>query len=215
MMEHPRLSILDWPADQEIQFSKDTAYQTLFKKWDIIYNPKGGSACQQVRIKGLGCLNEQSNIDSLLQLNRPTVFKLYNDQGWEFYATLTALTGETVTFVMGTETKTVDIKEIEKRWCGDYFLLWKMPTDYRSPVLPGQKRRIVQWIDRQLSIIQGRETRSQKNFIFDDTLVREVKRFQLAKGLVPNGIVGPQTIIHLNNEVGSEEPLLINKQKVK
>ncbi len=215
MMEHPRLSILDWPADQEIQFSKDTAYQTLFKKWDIIYNPKGGSACQQVRIKGLGCLNEQSNLDSLLQLNRPTVFKLYNDQGWEFYATLTALKGGTVTFVMGTETKTVDIKEIEKRWCGDYFLLWKMPTDYRSPVLPGQKRRIVQWIDRQLSIIQGRETRSQKNFIFDDTLVREVKRFQLAKGLVPNGIVGPQTIIHLNNEVGSEEPLLINKQKVK
>ncbi|HYA11390.1 MAG TPA: AAA family ATPase [Thermodesulfovibrionales bacterium] len=214
VIEYPRL-LLDWPADQEIQTSKELAYQSLFQKWNVIYNPNAGNACKQARTQGLGCLYEQSTLDSLLQLNRPTVFKLYNDQGREFYATLTAITGQNATIVVGTEAKVVDIKEIEKRWYGDYFLLWRMPTDYRSPVLPGQKRRIVQWIDRQLSIIQGRETRSQKNFIFDDTLVREVKRFQLAKGLVPNGIVGPQTIIHLNNEVGSEEPLLINKQKVK
>jgi general secretion pathway protein A len=47
--------------------------------------------------------------------------------------------------------------------------------------------------------------------VFDDTIVSEVKKIQLFKGLVPNGIVGPQTIIHLNNEVGTEEPVLIKQ----
>lgn len=77
--------------------------------------------------------------------------------------------------------------------------------DYQGPILPGQKGKVVQWLDRQLSFIQGRPAQSPKNLVFDDTLVREVKKFQLAKGLVPKGIVGPQTIIHLNNEVGSDE----------
>jgi general secretion pathway protein A len=140
------------------------------------------------------------------------VLKLYDDQGREFYAALTALKGRTATFLLGTESRIVDVKEIEKRWLGNYFLLWRTPPHYRGPLLPGQKRRLVPWIDRQLSIIQGRTTQSQKKLVFDDTLVREVKKFQFAKGLVPNGIVEPQTIIHLNNEVGSEEPLLINKQ---
>jgi general secretion pathway protein A len=215
IIEHPRLSPLEWPSDQETQPSKEMAYQSLFKQWNVIYNPNSGSVCQQARAQSLGCLDEQSSLHSLLQLNRPAVLKLYDDQGHEFYATLIALKGRTATFVIGTETKVVDIKEIEKRWLGDYFLLWRMPPNYKGLFLPGQKRKIVQWLDRQLSIIEGRTTRSQKNLVFDNTLIREVKKIQLAKGLVPNGIVGPQTIIHLNNEVGSEEPLLINKQKDK
>jgi murein L,D-transpeptidase YcbB/YkuD len=38
-----------------------------------------------------------------------------------------------------------------------------------------------------------------------------VKKFQLSEGLVPDGVVGPQTIIHMNNVVGSDEPVLIKK----
>lgn len=136
---------------------------------------------------------------------------MYDDQGREFYATLTGIKGHSATFVIGNETIIVDINEIEKRWLGDYFLLWRMPPDYRGPILLGQKRKIVQWLDRQLSIIQGRPPRSQNSLVFDDTIVSEVKKIQLFKGLVPNGIVGPQTIIHLNNEVGTEEPVLIKQ----
>jgi general secretion pathway protein A len=212
MIESPRLSLLDWPADQQIHLSKEMAYQSLFKQWNAIYEPNGGSACQQARAQGIGCLDEQNSLHSLLQLNRPIVLKLYDDQGREFYATLTALKGQIATFLLGTESRIVDVKEIEKKWLGDYFLLWRPPTHYKSPLFSGQKSKLVPWLDRQLSIIQGRASRSRKGLVFDGILVREVKKFQLAKGLVPNGIVGPQTIIHLNNEVGSEEPLLINKQ---
>jgi general secretion pathway protein A len=215
MIEQSRLSLLDWPADKPIQRSKEMAYQSLLKQWDVIYNPDNGSACQQAQTQGLGCLETQGSLSSLLHLNRPAVLKLFDEQGQEFYALLAALRGQTAIFVVGTETWTADIKEIEKRWLGDYTMLWQIPTDYKGPIHPGQKGNVVQWLDRQLSLIQGRTTQPRKSLIFDETLVRQVKKFQLAKGLVPDGIVGPHTIIHLNTEVGSREPVLVDKKENK
>lgn len=104
-IERPRLALLDWPSDQQIHLSKEMAYRSLFKQWGIIYKSNNGSAFRQARAQGLGCLEEQSSLSSLLQLNRPAVFKLYDDQGREFYATLTALQGRTATFIAGTEPK--------------------------------------------------------------------------------------------------------------
>jgi general secretion pathway protein A len=48
----------------------------------------------------------------------------------------------------------------------------------------------------------------------DDDLVRRVKKFQLAAGLVPDGIVGSHAIILLNNKSGSDEPLLTRNSEV-
>ena len=215
MIEQSQLSLSDWSADKPIQRNKEMAYQSLLKQWDIIYNPDNGSACQQAQAQGLGCLETQGSLSSLLHLNRPAVLKLFDEQGQEFYALLAALRGQTAIFVVGTETWTADIKEIEKRWLGDYTMLWQIPTDYKGPIHPGQKGNVVQWLDRQLSLIQGRTAQPGENLIFDNTLVRQVKKFQLAKGLVPDGIVGPHTIIHLNTQVGSREPVLVDKQEDK
>jgi general secretion pathway protein A len=44
-------------------------------------------------------------------------------------------------------------------------------------------------------------------------MISQVKKFQLDEGLVPDGIVGTQTLIHLNTVVDGEVPLLINKQE--
>ncbi|MDH5202277.1 MAG: AAA family ATPase [Nitrospirota bacterium] len=215
IIEQPQLSLLYWPANQPIHRSNEMAYQSLLKQWDVLYKPHNGSVCQQARTQGLGCLKAQGSLRSLLHLNRPAVLKLFNDQGQEFYALLTALRGQTAIFVMGTETRTVDVKEIEKKWLGDYMLLWRMPPDYKSPLHPGQEGKVVQWLDRQLSLSQGRTVQPLKSLVFDNKLVREVKKFQLAKGLVPDGIVGAHTIIHLNNEVGSREPVLVDNKENK
>lgn len=77
----------------------------------------------------------------------------------------------------------------------------------------GGKGADVQWLEDKLAAINGREARSPKDPVFDNTLVTEVKKFQLSKGLTPNGAVGPHTIIYLNNEAGSDEPLLYPKRE--
>jgi general secretion pathway protein A len=208
IIEHPRVSSLDWPDDEPINSSKEIAYQSLLKQWGFIYKPNNGSVCQQAEAHGLRCLDAQGSLSNLLRLNRPAVLRLFDDQGRKFYATLKALRGQTAIFVVGTKTRTVDVKDIALRWLGDYTLLWRTPLNYQVAIKPGDQGPVVQWIDKQLAIIQKRTAQPRKNVVFDDELVRQVKKFQLAEGLVPDGIVGPQTLIHLNTAAGSSEPLL-------
>jgi general secretion pathway protein A len=69
----------------------------------------------------------------------------------------------------------------------------------------------VEWLDRQLSIARGQKPQPKKNLVYDKELMSQVKKFQLSVGLVPDGVVGTQTVIHLNNAVGSNEPVLVKR----
>ncbi|MEW6418115.1 MAG: AAA family ATPase [Nitrospirota bacterium] len=209
------LSQLDWPADEPIYRSKELAYQSLLKQWGVIYKSDGGSACQQAKTQGLSCLGARGSLHSLLNLNRPAVLKLFNDQGKVFYATLTAIQGQTATFIIGTKLRIVDVKDIAPRWLGDYTLLWRIPPRYQGPFKRGDRGPVVQWLDRQLTLIQGRKAQPGENSVYDDVLVRQVKKFQLSEGLTPDGIVGPQTLICLNSAAGTGDPVLIDRRKGK
>jgi general secretion pathway protein A len=72
---------------------------------------------------------------------------------------------------------------------------------------------LVQWLDNQLALVQGRTNQPRENLEFDNELVKQVKKYQLAKGLIPDGIVGAQTLIHLNTAVDSDIPTLIKNQE--
>jgi murein L,D-transpeptidase YcbB/YkuD len=67
---------------------------------------------------------------------------------------------------------------------------------------------VVGWLDAKLKLIYGKKSGQGTKQTYDDELVRMVKQFQLSKGLVSDGVVGSQTIIHLNNETGTDEPVL-------
>jgi general secretion pathway protein A len=207
---------LQWPDGLSIHLSKEMAYQALSRQWGIPYDKKGsGDLCRQIQTQGLRCLTAQGSLTNLLSLNRPAVLTLFDDRGRHFYTALSALHGQTATFVVGTETRTVNIQEVEKRWLGDYTLLWRTPPDFRSPLRPGQKGSMVLWLSKQLALLQGKTDQPGKNLFYGDDLVAQLKKFQLSEGLVPDGIVGPQTIIHLNTLTSTGEPLLYDKKKGK
>jgi general secretion pathway protein A len=210
--EAPQLDTLRWPADQPVHLSREMAFQELFRLWDIPYKRNDNlSPCQQAKARGIGCLDGRSSLTALLHLNRPAVLKLFDDQGKEFYATLTALQGQTATFTVGNETKKVNVKEIERRWLGDYTLFWRMPQKYQRDIRPGSKGAEVQWLEKQLALVSGQGVQPRKNPVFDESLVLQVKKFQLSRGLTPDGVVTPQTVISLNTAAGSDEPLLAGK----
>ncbi len=211
--ESLQLSRLDWPEDIPMHNSKEMAYRSLLKLWGIDYKTDRDNPCELAQAQGLQCLNASGSLNSLIQLNRPAILKLFDDQTREFYATLTAIQGQIATFVIGTETKLVDVKEIAFHWFGDYIILWRMPPEYKGYIKRGSKGPQVQWLHEQLALVQGLKINSPHDLVFDDEFVKRVKEFQLAKGLVPDGIVGPQTLIHLNSAAGTGNPLLSSKQK--
>ncbi|MEW6570771.1 MAG: AAA family ATPase [Nitrospirota bacterium] len=193
--------------------SEKLALQTLFKQWGIDYEEtRKGSACRQAAAHGLQCMGKLVSFDSLIKLNRPVVLKLLDDRGQEFHAILVALEENIGTLKVGNEIRKVDIKEVERRWLGDYTLLWRPPPKYYGDIYPGYKGLVVKWLDEKLSIIMGSEPRSGKNLVYDKLLLEQVKSFQFDRGLSPDGVVGPQTIININDSVDGGDPMLKPKK---
>jgi general secretion pathway protein A len=203
---------LHWPDGQPIGRSMTLAYRALFKQWEIPYQPDGKSSpCRQATARGLRCLSGSVSLNGLLRLNRPAVLKLFDEKNRAFFATLISYNDGLATFSVGDNSIVADADEIGRRWYGDYVLLWKTSLNYTGNIRPGHSSRELAWIDRQLSLINGRKIHEGKDLIYDESLVKEVKKFQLTEGLVPDGVIGPHTLILLNNVSGSSGPALMAK----
>ena len=201
---------LEWPADQTLADSRALAYAALFRAWGADY--QGGDACKQAEGLGLRCRSARGGLDELRELNRPAVLLLADGQGREFHAMLSALDDRTASFALGAHTKAVAIGALAAQWSGQYTLLWRMPADAHDNIRSGERGRAVAWLARQLAQAQGRAAESGENPLFDQLLLRQVKQFQLAEGLIPDGVVGPRTLMRLAGVADETAPKLSRKQ---
>jgi general secretion pathway protein A len=83
-----------------------------------------------------------------------------------------------------------------------------MPPEAHDNIRLGEHGPAVAWLARQLALAQGRVTDPGKDPLFDQALLRQVKQFQLAAGLVPDGVVGPRTLMRLAGVADRTAPRL-------
>jgi len=201
--------LLEWPADQALADSRAQAYTALFRAWGAEY--QGGDACKQAEGMGLRCRSARGGLDELRELNRPAVLLLRDESGREFNATLSALDDRTASFNVGAHTRTVAIGALAAQWSGQYSLLWRMPADARVNIRSGERGPAVAWLARQLAQAQGRTLETGEAALFDEALLRQVKQFQLAEGLIPDGVVGTRTLMRLAGVGDATAPKLSRK----
>ena len=207
--EPPPLDKLRWPGAQPVEESLNLAYKSLFDQWGIAYHPdENAPFCQQAETNNLRCLEDLGNLNILRHLNRPAIIKLVDENGLEYFAALTSLNDTAAFLQVGAVVLEVNIPDIESQWSGDYMLLWKIPPGYESDMIPGRKNTLVPWLEEQLAIVQGREFGRLGNTRFNAELIGHVKKFQLSHGLVPDGIVGTNTLILLNTAADNDLPIL-------
>jgi general secretion pathway protein A len=202
---------LSWPARQPVEFSEVLAYQTIFRLWGAAWLPTNQeSPCAQAEAQGLRCLTERGGLDTLRRLNRPAVLKLYDPKGSAYFAALTRLKGNSANLVLGTDARTVALEALALSWRGEFTLLWRLPPGYQGTIQPGSREPAVAWLDKLLAQHFQRAPHASSR-AYDAPMVGEVKRFQLANGLQPDGVVGPATLIGLENVAASGIPLLREK----
>jgi general secretion pathway protein A len=104
------------------------ALQSLLSQWNIDAQGNNEAAlCRAAEEKGLRCLEGKASLEALKNLNRPAVLKLFDEKGRDFYAALIGVAGQSATFVVGADKKSLDLAQITKQWHGDYTLLWRPP----------------------------------------------------------------------------------------
>jgi len=204
---------LEWPSSYPLSNSQQLAYNALFRAWNEDY--QGNDDCRHAEVVGLRCLTARGGLDDLRQLNLPAVLLMQDKQGQKFYATLTRLDDQSAAFVVGDETKSVSLGALAEQWSGHYTLLWRVPPVESKKLRLGDHGPDVQWLGRQLAQLSGESTKAPMDQIFDDAMLRQVKQFQLAQGLVPDGVVGPQTMMLLSGAADRKAPKLNSQQGTK
>ncbi len=201
---------LEWPQSELRSASRALANAALFRAWGAAYD--GVEACRQAQVLGLRCRAARGGLNELRQLNRPAVLKLRDEHGQEFDATLIALDDKSATFAIGAQTKVVTLAALALQWSGQYTLLWRLPADAGENIRQGERGPAVAWLRQQLARVQHRSADANRDPVFDDVLLRQVKQFQLAQGLIPDGAVGPQTLMRLAGAADPTAPKLSSKQ---
>ena len=163
LSDSPKANALQLPAELSVQNSEGQAFTALFRKWGISTQGRENlPPCEQGISCGLQCLYGRDNLDSLIKLNRPVVLRLFDDQKRQFYVALTGIQDDKATVETGNDARIVNVKDIERRWLGDYILIWNPPPGYRGDIHPGMQGIDVAWIDFQLAAIQGRKAKKRK-----------------------------------------------------
>ena len=213
--KHVEEATLEWPSAQPIGESGEMAYRALFRQWSANYQGGAESACSVAVSSGLRCLKDNGSLDMLVRLNRPAVLTMFDPGGRKYYASLISLHGDEATFALGLKTVKIDIHRLQRWWFGDFTMLWRVPPHYRGDIKPGDRGQSVKWLARELSRALAKNVEAGASLVYNNEMLRQVKKFQLANGLTPDGIVGPRTMILLNSGRGDRVATLDGRKVAK
>jgi general secretion pathway protein A len=133
------------------------------------------------------------------RLNRPVIleFSLGNDQ--KRYVTLVSLDEYRLTLALGPKRYVYPLEQVLAFWRERYILVWKPPIRDMSLLSPGDSSAGVEWVRRQLDKLGMPVPVDAKSAgVYDETLKKRIIAFQTGRGIAPDGLVGPHTMIHLN-----------------
>lgn len=182
---------------------KFLAYQAVLNRWGVEYLKEPFIlACEFAEMYGLRCLHNSGNWRSLLKLDRPAVLTLTNELGQALYFTLLAIEGQDALVNHQGDMYWVPMDELDRYWLGEYTVLWKLPP-YKSRVVIPEQESEDEWLESSLSRL-GRSYNKT-----NEPLEKKVQRFQQSSGLVPDGIPGTMTLIHINKRLCLDCPKLL------
>ncbi|WP_321368654.1 AAA family ATPase [uncultured Desulfuromusa sp.] len=196
-----------WPESLGFGNNFNSSFKELAALWQLDFSDQGNEPCLFAQSKGLRCLKKSGSLDSIQSLNRPAILTLYDNQGLPFYVLLAGSDGHEALFIVDDTHIELNTDVLENRWFGEYFLLWKAPTGFSGVLAPGQQSPMVHWLataleQQGLYMITGSEKK------LEGALLGALKRFQFTSDLVPDGVLGAQTIIQLNRSNETSGPRL-------
>ncbi len=178
--------------------SMSQALKIALRQWEIYIPENLSIECPLFKKTGLRCLPGKSNWYQLKNLTRPVIleFTLANEE--KRFALLVSIIRNKV-ILRADKEYIFPIQEFLPFWKGIYLALWKPPSIDFQILYPTQVSNDILWLRQRLDQIQGvTETVSKADF-YDSSLEERVKQYQRKQHIIQDGLVGPLTVIHLQN----------------
>jgi general secretion pathway protein A len=197
----PALADVDELAALFSESSGDEAqgWRALAPLWGVQLD--GVDPCARAVDRGLQCYRGRGGLAPIRGLDRPALLVLADEQGRRTQVVLTALGDTRATLRWGGWVRQVPLPMLARYWRGEFGTLWRLPPGHRgdAAVVAGDSPA-GRWLAAQLDAVDP----ASKSRPLDE----RVLAFQLAYGLTPDGLAGPQTLMQLNRASGLAEPRL-------
>ena len=196
------------PAELMKRASADEAeaWRELAALWQASLG--AGDPCTQARRQDLMCFRASGGLGLLMQLDRPALLSLQDEQGRTRHAVLIHLNVRQAWLKLGNETVRMPLTALSSVWRGDFATLWRAPQGFRTKLTLGQSGPAVDWLAERLSQIDHGPAMPAPARL-DAALQTRLQAFQLSQGLKPDGVAGATTFMLINRASGIDEPRLV------
>lgn len=187
------------PVDRSLaDYTRRYAERKLLAMWGVTGKRAADSdLCAEAVLHGLNCLSESSGLSGLLRYDRPAILYL-NIAELPAYAVLLKASDDRVLLDVLDREHVIPASSLTDVWDGKFLLLWRSPNEVKGHIALGAQGPAALWLRRAIDRIEGINT---SGAVFDEQLLTRVKRFQRELGLARDGIVGPRTLILLQNKL--------------
>ena len=175
-----------------------SARKRLFRLWDVPELRSSSGLCQHAEEHGLACLARFGSWKTLRSFDLPALLSLRSGGGKSSQALLVGLRGQDAVLYIDNREHTFRLHEVDRYWTGDLYVLWKPPFDDITTIDSSYSGEAVRWLHEMLSRVDGVTLEGSDTDTFDLALVKRIEDFQRRRGLRVDGVVGPETLIHLS-----------------
>lgn len=174
------------------QLPTSGGWRDLLRLWGLPGTlARRANPCHAVKHRGLLCLRAHTDWAMLRRFDRPALLELNGEAlGDQHRVLLRALSAKQATLEYGSRSIQLSTARLRTLWNGTLLLLWRPATDSRL-LRPGSHGPAVRWLRQRLHLPGPSH--------FDQALEHRVRQFQRRHDLAVDGLVGPRTMLLLNN----------------
>ncbi|NML14782.1 ExeA family protein [Azohydromonas caseinilytica] len=188
--------------------SENAAWRELAVLWKLPVEQ--ADACAASAGQRVGCFRGSGlGLTQLRQFDRPGLLALRDAQGRPTWALLVALDERQATLRAHGREMSVPLTALAPLWQGEWASFWRAPPGYARALGAGDEGAAVPALATLLAKAQGRPEPKTPPRRLDGALLAQLRAFQLAAGLQPDGVAGPGTFMLLNRAGGLDEPRLL------
>jgi general secretion pathway protein A len=177
------------------------AWTQLLSRWQVNSSQisvRDAAKCQNVLVAGLDCLHGFGTIEQLARFDRPLILVLHQGES-HAAAVLLDVDANFVRLDVGGLVKNVAKDAMRELWSGEFMAVWRLPDNVPAALHTGDAGAGVAWVKQQLAHMDKGKAADAGPAYFDASLEERVRKLQVAYGIKPDGIVGPETLFALSS----------------
>ena len=164
--------------------------------------PEPAEPCSGEVNSGVACVaGEAQTWDELAQYDRPLLLDMITPERFSAAVLLLGVDGRRAWVASDQGVMQVGLAELGPLWTGRYRFLWHPPQGFEQPLAVGDNSAVVAVVAKLFARLDE-QPQALAGTRFNAALQQRVRLFQRAHSLDDDGVVGVQTLLRLNEQLG-------------